>query len=136
CLWTVQRWVGTSPHRAASACSNPVPPSTIRNRGLTSPRLTRSSRTTRHASLVSPPMLQSARSVTVPVASDTARALSILGICFGAASVARARERRLELALDHRLDELAHPVAQAGFDRIKPIVEKIDRRLGCRLQDR
>src|SRR6516164_4280365 len=26
CLWTVQRWVGTSPHRAASACSSPVPP--------------------------------------------------------------------------------------------------------------
>jgi hypothetical protein len=24
----VQRWVGTSPHRAASACSSPVPPST------------------------------------------------------------------------------------------------------------
>src|SRR5207237_6720973 len=63
-------------------------------------------------------------------------ALSILGICFGAASLARARERRLELALDHCLDELAHPVAQAGWDRIKPIVEKIDRRLGCRLQDR
>src|SRR5207248_4690797 len=37
---------------------------------------------------------QGARSVTVPVASDTARALSILGICFGAASV--ARERRLD----------------------------------------
>src|SRR3954451_21690712 len=70
------------------------------------------------------------------MASDTARALSILGTCFGPASVARARERRLELALNHRLDELAHPVAQAGFDRIKPIVEKIDRRLGCRVQDR
>src|ERR1700758_1089523 len=44
CLWTVQRWVGTSPHRAASACSSPVPPSTIRNSGWRSSRLTRSSR--------------------------------------------------------------------------------------------
>jgi len=52
--------------------------------------------------------------VTVPVASDTARALSILGICFGAANVARARERRLEAPLSIIvLDELAHPVAQA-----------------------
>jgi hypothetical protein len=32
------------------------------------------------------------------------------------------------------LDELAHPVAQAGFDRIKPIIEKIDCRFGFRLQ--
>src|SRR6202040_2848885 len=56
CLWTVQRWVGTSPQIAASACSSPVPPSTTRNSGLRSPRRTRSSRTARHASLVSPPM--------------------------------------------------------------------------------
>jgi hypothetical protein len=31
---------------------------------------------------------------------------------------------RLELVLDDRLDELAHPVAQAGLDRIKPVIEK------------
>src|SRR6516165_7474280 len=55
CLWTVQRWVGTSPQSVANACSSPVPPSTIRNSGLRSPRLTRSSRTARQASLVSPP---------------------------------------------------------------------------------
>ena len=35
----------------------------------------------------------------------------------------------LELTLDHRLDQFAHPVAQTGLDRIKPIVEKMDRRL-------
>src|SRR6267142_4889421 len=67
----------------------------------------------------------------MPVASDTAR---ILGSLLWAAGVARARQCRLELGLDHRLDELAHPIAQAGFDRIKPIVEKMGRRLGCRLQ--
>jgi hypothetical protein len=32
------------------------------------------------------------------------------------------------------LDKLAHSIAQADFDRIKPIVEKMDRRLGLRLQ--
>jgi hypothetical protein len=46
-----------------------------------------------------------------------------------AAAVARADERRLELALDHCLNELAHPIPQTGFDRIKPVIEKMDRRL-------
>ena len=41
---------------------------------------------------------------------------------------------RLGVVTDHPLDELAHPIAQAGFDRIKPIVEKMNRRLGLRLQ--
>src|SRR6516225_6968101 len=66
CLWTVQRWVGTSPQSAANACSSPVPPSTIRISGLRSPRLTRSSRTARQASLVSPPMFLMANSIFWP----------------------------------------------------------------------
>src|ERR1700686_2492028 len=70
----------------------------------------------------------------MPVASDTARAIGILGSLLWATGIARARQCRLELSLDHRLDELAHPIAQADFDRIKPIVEKMDRRLGLRLQ--
>src|SRR5467141_387061 len=70
----------------------------------------------------------------MPVASDTARAISILASLLWAAGVAGARQYRLELGLDHRLDELAHPIAHADFDRIKPIVEKMDRRLGFRLQ--
>src|ERR1700719_4015383 len=70
----------------------------------------------------------------MPVASDTARAIGILGSLRWATGIARARQCRLELSLDHRLDELAHPIAQADFDRIKPIVEKMDRRLGLRLQ--
>ena len=45
-------------------------------------------------------------------------------------------KRRVELGFDHRLDELAHPIAQTGFDRIKPIVEKRDRRLRLRMQNR
>src|ERR1700720_467804 len=70
----------------------------------------------------------------MPVASDTARAIGILGSLLWAAGVARARQCRIELGLDHRLDEPAHPIAQADLDRIKPIVEKMDRRLGLRLQ--
>src|SRR5580704_2351567 len=70
----------------------------------------------------------------MPVASDTARAIGILGSLLWATGIARARQCRLELSLDHRLDELAHPIAQADFDRIKPIVEKMHRRLGLRLQ--
>src|SRR5207244_5045911 len=53
-----------------------------------------------------------------------------------AAAVARANQRRLELALDHRLNELTHPLTQPGFDGIEPIVEKMDRRRGFRLQGR
>src|SRR5882672_10510810 len=70
----------------------------------------------------------------MPVTSDTARAISILASLLWAAGVAGARQCRLELGLDHRLDELTHPIAQADFDRIKPIVEEMDRRLGLRLQ--
>src|SRR6516162_9014985 len=77
---------------------------------------------------------QRPQSVAVPVASDTARAISILASLLWAAGITRARQRRLELALDHCLDELAHPIAQPGFNRIKPIVENMDRRLGFRLQ--
>ena len=69
--------------------------------------------------------------MTVPVARDTAGAI-VLGIRLGPASIARPCEHRLELTLDHRLDEFAHPVAQTGLDRIKPLIEKADRYLGVR----
>jgi hypothetical protein len=39
-------------------------------------------------------------------------------------AVARPRQCSVELALDHGMDEFANPVAQASFDRIKPVVEK------------
>src|SRR5512132_1412447 len=55
CLWTVQRWVGTSGHSAASAFSRPAAPSTIRNSGVFGPRATRSSRSARQAASLSPP---------------------------------------------------------------------------------
>ena len=51
----------------------------------------------------------------------------------GPPGIARAGKSRVELAPDHRLDEIANPIAQAGLDRIKPVVEEINRRLGLRL---
>jgi hypothetical protein len=59
--------------------------------------------------------------------------VAIRGIRLWAAAVARANERRLA---NHRLNELRHPLTQPGFDWIKPIIEKMDRRLGFRLQGR
>jgi len=46
--------------------------------------------------------------------------ITILAIRRWAAAVAQASQRRLELALNHRLDELTHPLRQPYFDRVKP----------------
>ena len=51
---------------AANAASSPEPPSTIKNSGLRRPRLIRSSRTTRHASAVSPPTFFTASKTFCP----------------------------------------------------------------------
>ena len=40
-------------------------------------------------------------------------------------AVARTRQYGVELAANHLFDELSHPRAQAGLDRIEPIVEKM-----------
>src|SRR6202040_117991 len=82
CLWTVQRWVGPSPQSAASACSSPLPPSTMRNSGLRSPRLTRSSRTARQASLVSPPMFLTANSTFWPSSRTPSTTKSTIEVAF------------------------------------------------------
>src|ERR1700730_18581845 len=72
--------------------------------------------------------------MSVPVAGDTARAIGIIESRLWPSAVARPGERRLEFAFDHRLNELAHPTAQAGFDRVKPVIEKTNRGLGFQLQ--
>src|SRR6516225_5822578 len=74
--------------------------------------------------------------MAMPVAGDTVRHSAILDIRGWATAVARASQRYLQLALNHRLDELTHTLTQPDFDRVKPIVEKMDRRLCFRLQDR
>ena len=50
------------------------------------------------------------------------------------ASVARPRQRHVELALDHGMDEFASPITETGFDGIKPIVEKMALLSVCRLR--
>src|SRR5262249_56679157 len=56
-------------------------------------------------------------------------AVSILGT-----PVAWASQRLVQLTADERLDELANPFAYTALDRIKPVVEKVDRGVGYRLQ--
>src|SRR5262245_41809398 len=48
--------------------------------------------------------------------------------------VARPLKCLIQLALDHRLDEAAHPIAHLLFNRIEPVVEKIHSRIGGWLQ--
>ena len=48
------------------------------------------------------------------------------------ASTARPRLCHVELAFHHGMDEFANAIAQASFDRIKPVIEKMDRRVGLR----
>ena len=74
--------------------------------------------------------------MAMPVAGDRARRSATLPLGFRLAAIARPAQRCFELALDHRLNEFAHPLAQTGFDRIKPIVEKMYRCLGWQLQSR
>jgi hypothetical protein len=90
-------------------------------------------------------MIATARAAGVPViyttpvsradGADVVMLPTDLSAETGVPPLTNAVEGRPEasLALDHRLDELTHPVAQTGFNRIKPIVEKMDRRLGVRL---
>jgi hypothetical protein len=57
---------------------------------------------------------QRSRAVALPVAGNTTGAIGILRIRLWTTAVARAGKRRLELGLDHRLDELAHPITQTA----------------------
>jgi hypothetical protein len=41
----------------------------------------------------------------------------------------RPRQRLVELAFEHEFEEFANPIAQPGFDWVKPVVEKVLRRL-------
>ena len=43
-----------------------------------------------------------------------------------ATSVARPRQRLAELAFEHKFEEFANPIAQPSFDRVEPVVEKME----------
>jgi hypothetical protein len=48
--------------------------------------------------------------------------------------VAWPGQRPVQFAVDQLLDELPDPITNPGLDWIKPVVEKMNSRLGCRLQ--
>ena len=60
----------------------------------------------------------------MPVAGERDRPVGIAARRCEPPAVARAHQCRIQLALDHRLDEFAHPIAHSSFDRIEPVVEK------------
>ena len=64
----------------------------------------------------------------MPVANEVCR--SAVGIL--CAPIPRASERCIELTSDQFFDEPTHPFAHTALDRIKPVVEKVGRGLGCR----
>ena len=72
--------------------------------------------------------------MAVAVATGTARALRFTARRLRTASIARPRQRHVELALHRGMDEFANAIAQASFDRIKPVVEKMDSRVGLGLR--
>ena len=72
--------------------------------------------------------------MAMPVTGDADCLLRFAARRLRMASVARPRQRHVELALDHGMDEFANPIAHATFDRIKPVVEKINSRLACRMR--
>ena len=51
------------------------------------------------------------------------------------APVPRPLQLLVQLALDHGLDKAAHPIANRGFNRIEPIIEKIHSRISHRLRE-
>ena len=78
---------------------------------------------------------QRPRPMAMAVTGDADRLLRFAARRLRMASVARPRQRHVELALDHGMDEFANPIAQASFDRIKPVVEKINSRLAQRCEE-
>ncbi len=61
--------------------------------------------------------------------ANRALALAVAARWPPSAGVARTRQNHVELTLDYRLQKVANPIAQADFDRIKPVVEKIGSRM-------
>jgi len=72
--------------------------------------------------------------MAMPVAGDTNRPVSVTARRLRTPAVSRAHQCRIQLALDHRLDEFAHPIAHSSFDGIEPVVEQINGRLSGRLR--
>ena len=69
--------------------------------------------------------------MAMPVTDDCNPAIAGAARRLRAASVSGSLQGYAQLAFDHGLDEAAHLLTQAGLNWIEPIVEKVDRWIGC-----
>jgi hypothetical protein len=77
---------------------------------------------------------QRAYPAPMPMARNTRRNIAAIR-SRRAPAIARARQNRIKFAANHLFDQPANPVADPGFDRIKPIVEKMGVTFGRRLRN-
>src|SRR6267378_939836 len=69
--------------------------------------------------------------MAVAVTGGADHSLRIVARRLCTATVVRARQNHVELAFEHGLQK---PIAKTRFDRIKPVVEKMDSRVGLGLR--
>src|ERR1700674_2481718 len=72
--------------------------------------------------------------MAVAVTGGPDRSLRIVPRRLRTASVVRARQNHVELAFEHGLQKFSSPIAKARFNRIKPVVEKMNSRFGLGLR--
>jgi hypothetical protein len=86
----------------------------------------------RHGNLDRPKRAgQRPRTAAVPVAGNDRTFFIASNL---ASHVTGAAKHGVELAADHLFDQLTRPSAHLALERIKPVVEKINSHLGCRLR--
>ncbi len=76
---------------------------------------------------------EGSRPMAVPVTDEACQ--DVVGLVPGLcrAAVAWPRQRRLELRLDHALNKAPHPIADARFNWVEPVVKKLGARLSFRM---
>jgi hypothetical protein len=72
--------------------------------------------------------------VAVAVTSHACRLLRIAARLLRPPYVARAGQRLVELAFEHGLQEFSGSIAKPNFDGVKPVVEKLLRRIAFGLR--
>src|SRR5215472_7757922 len=72
--------------------------------------------------------------MAMPVTDDCNPAIAGAARRLRVASVSGSLQGYAQLAFDHGLDKTAHPITNHGFNRVKPIVEKIYSRISDRLR--
>src|SRR5258707_554030 len=72
--------------------------------------------------------------MAVAMTSGADHSLRIVARRLRTASVVRPRQNHVELAFEHGLQKFPSPIAKTRFDRIKPVVEKMDSCFGLGLR--